>query len=308
MRSFVLQACVISTSLITTASCSEGNPIIHSAGNPQNRVVEATENNKLALLSLSQGFNDLGRYVVEGRIKNLLYDEEITSITIRVSLYTSDETLIDQEDDSIYRMSSREEAMFETESWPYELGESTPDPDETVITMLIVGTNISYEDRRGDSGSDTAGRYDFRWSRWGDSKDVVESKEPGTLTYTTDEGMDETGTTTDVLTFSDTVFDTVDVRYRFMGNELWAGGYVFSTSVSDSVKDALSSTLNDRYGISEEVDGNTVWKRNEDTWVILYPATTESNMILSYYEESMLFNLEGNNDYNSLPVRKVVPE
>ncbi|MCY3774091.1 MAG: hypothetical protein OXG98_18950 [Gemmatimonadetes bacterium] len=308
MRSFVHLSFIVSVLLLAVASCSKSNPISQTTGDPQERVVSAAAENKLALLSLNQRFNDLGQYVVEGRIKNLLYNEEVTSITIRVSLYTSNETLIDEEDDTIYRMYSREETTFETETWQFELDNLTPDPDETVITMLIDGTIVSYEDRRGDSGSDTAGRYDFRWSRWGDSKDEVESKEPGTLTFTRDDGMDETGTTTDVLKFTETVFDTVAVRYRFMGNELWGGGYVFSSSVSDSLKNALRSTLNERYGISENVDGNTLWKRNEDTWVVLYPETTESNMILGYFEESMLLNLNGNNAYNTLPLRVVVPE
>lgn len=308
MRSFVHLSFIISVSLLAVASCSKSNPISQTTDDPQKRVVATTAENKLALLSLSQRFNDLGRYVVEGRIKNLLYNEEITSITIRVSLYTSNETLIDEEDDTIYRMYSREEATFETETWQFELDNLTPDPDETVITMLIDGTIVSYEDRRGGSGSDTAGRYDFRWSRWGDSKDEVESKEPGTLNFTRDNGMDETGTTTDVLKFTETILDTVTVRYRFLGNELWGGGYVFSSSASDSLTDALKSMLNDRYGISEEVDGNTLWKRNEDTWVVLYPATTESNMILGYFEESMLYNLEGNYKYNDLPLRVVIPE
>ncbi len=308
MRSLFILFCVVTISISTLTSCSKSNPIIQTTGEPQNRVTDIAAEDKLALLSISQGYNDLGRYVVEGRIKNLLYDDEVSSITIRVTLYTSSGTSIDDEDATIFRMYPREEETFKTESWPYELDDLTPDPDKTVITMLIEGTIVSYEDRRGDSGSDTAGRFDFRWSRWGDSKDTVESKEPGTLTFTIDDGMDETGTTTDVLTFTETVFDTVTVRYRFLGNELWGGGYVFSSSVSDSLKEALRSTLDDRYGISEESDGNTLWKRNEDTWVVLYPETTESNMILGYFEESMLYNLTGNNEYNDLPVRVVVTE
>lgn len=308
MRSFLILSCVATISISTFTSCSKSNPIVQTTEDPQKRVVAIAAEDKLALLSISQGYNDLGRYVVEGRIKNLLYDDEISSITIKVSLYTTSGTSIDEENATIYRMNPREEETFKTESWPFELGSLTPDPDKTVITMLIEGIIVSYEDRRGESGSDTAGRYDFRWSRWGDSKDTVESKEPGTLTFTIDDGMDETGTTTDVLTFTESIFDTVTVRYRFLGNELWGGGYVFSSSVSDSLKDALRSTLNDRYGISEEVDGNTLWKRNEDTWIVLYPATTESNMLLGYFEESMLYNLTGNYEYNDLPVRVVVPE
>ena len=246
---------------------------------------------------------------MKGKVKNLLYDEQIREIiTIRVSLRTTSGELIDEENDSIVWLYPRQEESFETHSWPFELGRLTPDPAKTVVTMLIDGTIVSYEDRRGDSGSDTPGRYDFRWSRWGDSKASVESKEPGQLAFTRNEGMDETGTTTDVLTFSETLSDTVDVRYRFMGNELWSGWYVFKSSVSDSLVSALRGTLSDRYGVSEQIDGNTLWKRNEDTWIVLYPATSELNMMLAYVEESMLLNLEGNYAYNDLPVRKVVPE
>ena len=268
-------------------------PVIQTTGDLQKRAVATGQHTKLALLSLTQKFNDLGRYVVEGRIKNLLYNEEISSITIRVLLYTMSGTFIDQEDDTIYRMYPREEALFETETWQFELGSLTPDPNETVINMLIDGTIVSFEDRSGDSGSDTAGRYDFRWSRWGDSKEEVESKEPSTLTFTRDKGMDETGTTTDVLTFSETISDTVEVRYKFMGDELWSGWYVFSSTVSDSLENALTETLTGRYGISELIGDYTFWKRNETTWVILYPSTTESNMSLAYVEESMFYNLTG---------------
>ena len=308
MRSFLTLICVVTISIFAFASCSKSNPIIQTTGDPQKRVASTTAEDKLALLSVSQGYNDLGRYVVEGRIKNLLYDDEISLVTIEVSLFTTSGTSIDKESESIYRMYPRQEETFKTESWSFELGGLTPDPDKTVITVFIEGTIVSYEDRRGNSGSDTAGRFDFRWSRWGDSKDTVQTKEPGSLTFTIEDGMDETGSTTDVLTFTETLFDTVTVRYKFLGNELWGGGYVFSSSVSDSLKKALRSTLDDRYGISEVFDGNSFWKRNEDTWVVLYPETTESNMILSYFEESMLYHLTGNYEYNDLPVRVVVPE
>lgn len=174
MRSLLILSCVVTISISTLTSCSKSNPIVQSTGEPQNRVTDIAAEDKLALLSISQGYNDLGRYVVEGRIKNLLYDGEVSSITIRVTLYTTSGTSIDDEDATIFRMYPREEETFKTESWPYELDDLTPDPDKTVITMLIEGTIVSYEDRRGDSGSDTAGRFDFRWSRWGDSKDTVE--------------------------------------------------------------------------------------------------------------------------------------
>lgn len=309
LYSRAFQSILLITLLFTIASCSESNPIVQTTGEPTQRVVATAQHNKVALMSLSHGFNDLGRYVVKGRIKSLLYDETIReTITIRVSLRTTSEVLIDEEDDSFFLLYPRQEKTFETQSWPFELGRLTPDPSKTVITMLIDGTIVSYEDRRGNSGSDTAGRYDFRWSRWGDSKDSVESKEPGQLVLTREEGMDETGTTTDVLTFSQTVSDTVDVRYKFMGNELWSGWYIFRASVSASLADELRNTLTDRYGVSEQIEGNTLWKRNENTWVVLYPATSESNMMLAYVEESMLLNFEGNYAYNNLPLRKVVPE
>ena len=55
--------------------------------------------------------------------------------------------------------------------------------------------------------------YDFRWSRWGDSKEDVQSTELDTLTYSQVDSTLETGSVTGVLMFSVEISDTVTVSY-----------------------------------------------------------------------------------------------
>ena len=145
--------------------------------------------------------------------------------------------------------------------------------------------------------------YDFKWSRWGDSKEEVQSTELDTLTYSQVDSTSETGSVTGVLTFSDEVSDTVSVQYSFTDNALWSGSYVFATDVPASRLDTIQAVLNERYGTSEEEEGYTLWSRNERTRVSLYPAKADEPMRIVYAEQQTV----GNNAYNDLPLRLVIP-
>ena len=145
--------------------------------------------------------------------------------------------------------------------------------------------------------------YDFRWSRWGDSKEEVQSTEQDTLTYAQVDSTTESGSFIGVLTFNEEVSDTVTVRYSFTDNTLWSGTYVFATDVPDGRMDTIQAVLSERYGTSEEEEGYTLWKRNEQTRVSLYPATEEKPMSIVYMEQPV----DGNKAYNDLPLRLVIP-
>lgn len=146
--------------------------------------------------------------------------------------------------------------------------------------------------------------YDFRWSRWGDSKDEVQSTELDTLTYTQVDSTRETGSVTGVLKFSDDVSDTVTVLYMFTDNVLRSGSYVFATDLPSIRLDSILSVLDERYGVGEVAEGYTVWRRNERTWVHLYAATQDDPMRIVYVERST----GGNSAYNNLPLRVVIPD
>ncbi len=145
--------------------------------------------------------------------------------------------------------------------------------------------------------------YDFRWSRWGDSKEEVQSTEQDTLAYSQVDSTSVTGSVTGVLTFNDEVSDTVTVMYSFTDNALSSGSYVFATDVPVSRMDTIQTVLSERYGTGEEEEGYTLWRRNERTWVTLYPATEEEPMSIVYVEQLTA----GNNDYSDLPLRVVIP-
>ena len=94
--------------------------------------------------------------------------------------------------------------------------------------------------------------YDFRWSRWGDSKEEVQSMERDTLTYTQEDSTSETGSVTAVLNFNEEVTDTVTALYSFKDNALWSGSFVFATDVPASSMDTIQAVLSERYGTGEE--------------------------------------------------------
>ena len=146
--------------------------------------------------------------------------------------------------------------------------------------------------------------YDFRWSRWGDSKEEVQSTELDTLTYSQVDSTRETGSVKGVLRFSDEISDTVKVSYLFSDNALSSGSYAFATDVPSSRQDSIQSVLDERYGDREEAEGYTYWKRNERTWVQLYAATEDDPMRIVYVERST----GSDSDYNDLPLRVVRPD
>lgn len=145
--------------------------------------------------------------------------------------------------------------------------------------------------------------YDFRWSRWGDSKEEVQSTELDTLTYTQVDSTTEIGSVTGVLAFNAEVSDTVTVLYKFTDNALLSGTYVFAMDLPDSRMDTIQAVLSERYGSGEEKEGFTLWRRNERTWVSLYPASEEEPMSIVYEEQPT----GGHNAYNDLPLRLVIP-
>ena len=146
--------------------------------------------------------------------------------------------------------------------------------------------------------------YDFRWSRWGDSKEEVQSTELDTLTYSQVDSTRETGSVTGVLQFSDDISDTVTVSYLFSENALSSGSYAFATDVPASRQDSIQSVLDERYGVREEAEGYAYWRRNERTWVRLYAATQDEPMRIVYVERST----GSDSDYDDLPLRVVIPD
>lgn len=146
--------------------------------------------------------------------------------------------------------------------------------------------------------------YDFRWSRWGDSKEEVQSTEQDTLTYSQVDSTRESGSVMGVLQFSAEISDTVTVSYVFSDNALSSGSYAFETDVPSSRLDSIKTVLDERYGVSEETEENTVWRRNERTWVRLYAATQNEPMRIDYIEQPT----GSDSDYNDLPLRVVIPD
>lgn len=146
--------------------------------------------------------------------------------------------------------------------------------------------------------------YDFRWSRWGDSKEDVQSSELDTLTYSRIDSTRESGSVSGVLQFSDEISDTVTVSYLFTDNVLSSGSYAFETDVPSSRLDTIKTVLDERYGVSEEAEGHTVWRRNERTWVQLYAATEDDPMQIVYVERST----GSDSGYGDLPLRVIVPD
>ena len=146
--------------------------------------------------------------------------------------------------------------------------------------------------------------YDFRWSRWGDSKEEVQSMEVDTLTYSQVDSTRETGSVTEVLQFSDEISDTVTVSYLFAENALSSGSYSFASDVPSSRQDTIKSILDERYGVREEAEGYTYWRRNERTWVRLYAATQDDPMRIDYIERST----GSDSNYNDLPLRVAIPD
>ena len=149
--------------------------------------------------------------------------------------------------------------------------------------------------------------YDFRWSRWGDSKDEVQSTEADTLAIALVDSTHETGSLNTILTFNEDTSDTVDVVYGFTDNRLQFGTYLFNSNVPASRSDTIRDVFDERYGLGEESTGYTQWKRNERTTVVLYPASVDTSMSIVYMEDSILMDSESDTTYNHLPLRTLVP-
>lgn len=146
--------------------------------------------------------------------------------------------------------------------------------------------------------------YDFRWSRWGDSKEDVQSTEHDTLTYSPIDSTLESGSVTGVLQFSDEISDTVTVSYLFTDNALSSGSYAFEPDVPSSRLDFIKTVLDERYGVGEETEGYSIWRRNERTWVRLYATTQNDAVRIDYIEHPT----GSDSAYDDLPLRVVVPD
>jgi len=158
-----------------------------------------------------------------------------------------------------------------------------------------------------ESGLAESEFYDFRWSRWGDSKDEVQSTETDTLAVAQVDSTQETGSLSTILTFNEDTSDTVDVVYGFTDNRLQSGTYLFNSNVPASRSDTIKEVLDERYGVGEERTGYTQWNRNERTTVVLYPTSEDSSMSIVYMEDSMLMDSVSDTTYNHLPLRTLVP-
>lgn len=158
-----------------------------------------------------------------------------------------------------------------------------------------------------ETGLAEAEFYDFRWSRWGDSKDEVQSAETDTLAFARVDSTQETGSLTTVLMFNDETSDSVDVVYGFTDDRLQSGTYLFDSDVPASRSDTVQDVLDGLYGPGEEGDGYTQWERNERTTVVLYPVTAESAMSIIYKENTELVDSVDDSTYNQLPLRTLVP-
>ncbi len=272
---------------------------------------EVTQQNpKIALLQLEQGFNDLGSYVVYGRIKNISGSEISDTIRPKATLYTSNGVLIDTETGlGIYTLQSSGETTFSLRFYSFELRGQTPDPTRTVLDILINGYRVSYLNR---AQIPYHSHFDFRFSNWGDSEETVASNEPGGFRLEHIAGGKSTkeseGYATAVLTFSDTVEDSVEVAYLFRGGELYGGWYDFPITAPADKMSMIQNALTERYGLGELSDGSWTWIKGERTFVFLFSATDWRGIRIAYVDATSPFDTEAEDAYNRLPLRVVVPE
>ena len=88
----MLRIVAVAISFLVTA-CSN-NPMTSSPTDlPKSRPAIVQQNPRIALLQLDQGFNDLDRWIVSGKIKNIS-SNSVSNISIKVTLYRYDGSLI----------------------------------------------------------------------------------------------------------------------------------------------------------------------------------------------------------------------
>lgn len=293
------------------AACSN-NPVTSSPTDmPQVRTVITSQDNVLALLSLSQGFNDLDRYIVTGTIKNVSNAPITEYVTVRVRLKNSSGVELDTEEVTIYSdLAPQGEVTFETSSWRFELNRDNPDPTKTEVELLIDGHLVVYRDL---TQAPYYQQFDFRFSNWGDDESTVASNEPGEFVLEHVAGGKATkesfGYATAVLQFSDAVHDTVTVVYAFRGEALWLGAYDFDRSVPDSKRAFVATYLSDRYGLATiDDDGTRRWTKNDRTVVFLFAANEVRGIRIAYLDRNAQLDTEAEDEYNRLPLRVIVPE
>lgn len=306
----MLRTVAIAISFLIVA-CSN-NPINSSSNDmPQGRPVITSQDNVLALLRLSQGFNDLDRYVVTGTIKNVSNAPITENLTVRVRLKNASGVELDTEVNTLYGdLAPQAEVTFETTSWRFELNRDIPDPTKTAVELLIDGHLVVYRDL---TQAPYYHQFDFRFSNWGDDESTVASNEPGAFSLEHVAGGKATkesfGYATAVLQFSDAVHDTVTVVYAFRGEALWLGAYDFDLSVPDSKRAFVATYLSDRYGLATiDDDGTRRWTKNDRTVVYLFAANEVRGIRIAYIDRNAQLDTEAEDDYNRLPLRVIVPE
>ncbi|MXY98046.1 MAG: hypothetical protein F4Z29_09935 [Gemmatimonadetes bacterium] len=302
--------CLLAAVAVLTAACSD-NPMTSNPAEPRARPAVASQDNVLALLNLSQGFNDLDRYIVTGTIKNVSQAAITEYITIRVRIKNASGVELDTEVSTLYSdLLPQAEVTFETASWRFELDRDTPDPSKTVVELLIDGNQVVYRDL---TQAPYYHQFDFRFSNWGDDEATVQSNEPDSLVMNHIDGGKATkeseGYATATLEFSDTVIDTVTVIYAFRGGALWLGAYDFDQSVPDSKRAFVATYLSDRYGTATtDDDGTRQWTKNDRTVVFLFAANDWRGIRIAYIDVNAQLDTDAEDDYNRLPLRVVVPE
>ncbi len=156
-------------------------------------------------------------------------------------------------------------------------------------------------------------QLDFRWNRWGDSKDQIIANDPGKVSFRVEEGVGpsliESGWTTDVFYLSDGDRFTVSVEYDMVADELVAGHYWFDRSMTMARAELLIEELNNRYGEPvTTTDRRITWIKNGDTEVYINLPTENGGGCLHYYSEEHRAKTEEAKSYNRLPIRPIVPQ
>lgn len=304
--------------LCVVVSCSKGNPVStdHTDPTPARPVVEQ-QTVKIALLSMTQGFDASNRWIVSGKIKNV-HTSNLTGITIKASVYDSTNVLLASRDDSpsygnILDLTPQGEVTFSITFYQsLHLNNKTPDATKTVLEILIDSVVVPYDNR-----SDLAyNRYfDFRFSNWGDYEETVASNEPGGFWLNHVAGGKATkisyGYARTTLQFSASVIDTVDVVYGFRGGMLYLGAYDFSRTTPTGRMTTINTVLTNRYGTGTSVEGLTgvtSWTKDTRTLVFLYPADTSRGIRIAYVDVNASLNTDPEDEYNRLPLRVIVSE
>lgn len=300
---------------VVSIGCSDSNPIVSAPDVVQARVVATEQNARIALLEMQQGFNDLGRWIVTGKIKNIS-QVSISGISVQATLYEQDGSLIHSLDERPSHggygdLPPQGETTFDITFYEFlHLDRKTPDASRTVIDILVDGYKVSYDDR---AGLPPHKLFDFRFSNWDDDEDTVASNEPAKFELEHRAGGKGTkvsvGKARTLMRFPGIVYYTVDVEYRFRGGLLQSGTYTF-TQIGPSFE-TVEELLDERYGTSvtlENFPGVLAWVKNADTYVYLHPATEESEIEILYLKIGSTYNTDEENDYNRLPIRVVVGE